>query len=154
MEEEIARDFAARARRFCELCERPPAEPEHAARELIAALGGLVGAAAVLPELEPSAEPDPAREPQPSALPDFGEADHYRVAFDPYEDDDPVMGSLRDDLGDIYVDLRLGLAILERESEDAVADALFCWRFGFESHWGQHATGALRALYWIARSRS
>ena len=31
-------------------------------------------------------------------------------------------------------------------SPEAVADAVWQWRFSFESHWGQHATGAMNAL--------
>jgi hypothetical protein len=69
---------------------------------------------------------------------------NYREVFDPYsEDEEEVTGSLADDLADIYRELRSGLRKWKRGQTGA---ALWDWRFGFESHWGEHATGALRAL--------
>jgi hypothetical protein len=28
-------------------------------------------------------------------------------------------------------------------------DIIWEWEFGFETHWGEHATNAIRALYWL-----
>lgn len=75
-----------------------------------------------------------------------GARNHYREVFDPYESatESPVTGSLADDFADIYRDLRDGLV---NWRAGRTGDALWDWRFGFESHWGAHATGALRALH-------
>ena len=75
--------------------------------------------------------------------------DAYREVFDPYEPGDApdageVQGSLADDLADIYRELRAGVIKWERGE---TGDALREWRFGFAHHWGEHATGALRALW-------
>jgi Domain of unknown function (DUF5063) len=70
----------------------------------------------------------------------------YREIFDPYEpqSEPEVTASLADDLRDIHRDLLSGLRKWFRGES---GEALWEWRFGFESHWGEHATGALRALH-------
>ncbi len=83
-----------------------------------------------------------------SGLNDFlGENTYYRKVFDPFEseEDNPeVIGSLADDIADIYRDLARGLQ--EWRSSNS-GGALWEWRFRFEHHWGEHATSALRALH-------
>ena len=76
----------------------------------------------------------------------LGPFDVYRAIFDPYEDasDAPVMGSLADDLADIYGDLKRGLEPWEAGDLD---EASYEWRFGFEFHWGRHAVSALCAIF-------
>jgi hypothetical protein len=64
--------------------------------------------------------------------------------FDPYELDQPVAGSLSDDLLDVYRDVRRGLALWESRRD---ADAVWEWKFHFDAHWGAHAVDALRALH-------
>ena len=74
----------------------------------------------------------------------------YFEVFDPWELDDnhAVAGDLADDLWDVYNDLRAGLELWSQGMRES---ALWEWRFGFESHWGEHVTGAIRALYMLAR---
>ena len=55
-----------------------------------------------------------------------------------------ALGDLGDDLADIYRDLKEGLLAYEA---DLPANAEWAWRESFDSHWGQHATEALSALY-------
>lgn len=76
----------------------------------------------------------------------FTSFNYYREIFDPYEppEREEVMGSLADDIADIYQDLRGGMNKWRRGSS---GEALWEWRFNFEVHWGEHATGALRALH-------
>lgn len=73
--------------------------------------------------------------------------DLYHDTYDPtdLEDEDRVMSSLCDDLGDIYGDVATGLRAYE--SGNAAA-ANWEWAFGLHAHWGAHATGAIRALHW------
>lgn len=57
------------------------------------------------------------------------------------------VGSLADDVADIYRDVVTGLREHRAGRHRA---ALFEWSFGFRSHWGSHATGAIRALHaWV-----
>jgi len=80
----------------------------------------------------------------------LGRYDYYAEIFDPYNrsDQTPVVGSLADDLFDVYVELHAGLQCYR---ERQYREALWTWRFGFEVHWGEHATGATRALWWLHR---
>jgi hypothetical protein len=73
----------------------------------------------------------------------------YQEIFDPYAEppEAPVTGSLADDLADIFLDLEDGEQLWSAGKFDA---AVWNWRFGFESHWGEHVTGALRALHTLA----
>jgi hypothetical protein len=72
--------------------------------------------------------------------------DYYRVVFDPHdfeEKDEPVTGSLSDDLADIYGDLAGGVALAQAGHVD---DACFYWALLYRSHWARHAVSALAAI--------
>jgi hypothetical protein len=80
----------------------------------------------------------------------LGAWDQYCEIFDPNKDMDPIGGSLADDLADIYFDLKEGLALHE-SGESEPSQVIWEWRFSFDIHWGEHATSALRALYFRFR---
>lgn len=72
--------------------------------------------------------------------------DIYRVVFDPHdfaEKDEPVVGSLSDDLADIYRDLAGGVALARAGHID---DACFYWAFNYRTHWARHVVSALTAI--------
>lgn len=71
----------------------------------------------------------------------------YSDVFNPAEPTDvtPVTGSLADDLVDIYRDVVTGLRAYEGGNRPG---AVWAWSFGLHSHWGAHATAAIRALHW------
>ena len=73
--------------------------------------------------------------------------DFYKQVFDPTEitSQGPVMGSLSDDLADIYRDVVTGLRAYEHGE---LAEAVWEWSFGLHIPWGAHATSAILALYW------
>ena len=80
--------------------------------------------------------------------------DHYGMIFDPLivPPEEPCIGSLSDDLADIYRDLVSGLRAYERGDR---AEAIWQWRFGLQHHWGGHATCAIRALHeWLTQDYS
>ena len=113
-----------------------------AAREKLLA---LYTAAIKLPDVSPTDEDPPADTSNaPSSWRGFDKFEIYWEMFDPYEHEEPVAGSLSDDLLDVYRDLKVGLALWEL---GATADALWDWRFSCETHWGDHAIDALRALH-------
>jgi hypothetical protein len=76
----------------------------------------------------------------------------YREVFDPYseKEEGEVVGDLIDDFQDIHRDLSSGLTLWR---EGKTADAAWEWRFSFETHWGEHATSAIRALYALSAWR-
>lgn len=114
---------------------------------------GLVNGAASLPIVEPTTE-DPLcidvsaeeeREIQAVVSALLGQSDWYWENFDPTENGEVLESSLSADLAEIYSDTKGVLLALERGA--SVNDAVWEWRFDFESHWGRHATSALRVVY-------
>ena len=73
--------------------------------------------------------------------------DCYTEIFDPtmVPAEAPVFGSISDDLADIYCEVVAGLRAYRRGDR---AGAVWEWSFGLHTHWGEHATGAIRALHW------
>jgi hypothetical protein len=78
----------------------------------------------------------------------FGRFDSYWDVFDPTQKEQPVNGSLANDIAEIYLDLKEALSLLRNGSD--LSDVHWQWRFDFHSHWGRHAGSALRALLRIS----
>ena len=95
-----------------------------------------------LPDVEPTAEDIASGSVRPTFQ--FGRFDIYWEIFDPYELDEPVAGSLADDLGDIYADLVEPLVAFDAGRE---ADAVWQWKFNVRGHCGDHIVDALRAIH-------
>lgn len=76
----------------------------------------------------------------------LGDWDQYRQVFDPTRESDAIVGSLADDIADIYRDLKKGLQLKEEHSCQP-EQALWEWRFLFSTHWGKHAIDALQAIH-------
>ncbi|MCO7124381.1 DUF5063 domain-containing protein [Sporolactobacillus shoreicorticis] len=72
--------------------------------------------------------------------------DVYWEIFDPYHPDEPLTGSLSDDLSDIYAELKAGMQLYKKNEID---EAAWHWKLGFDSHWGFHLVDALRALHYV-----
>ena len=73
----------------------------------------------------------------------------YREVFDPQgvDKDEPVHGHLSDDLSDIYCGLKGGLDAWDKADASTRRDIVFTWRLNYEIHWGEHVTGAFRAIH-------
>lgn len=77
--------------------------------------------------------------------------DQYWEIFEPLEPGpaEPTVGSISDDLADIWRDVKPGLAAMDAGKR---AEAAWEWRFSLETHWSRHAAGAIAALsalcYW------
>ena len=71
---------------------------------------------------------------------------HYGDIFSPLlvPQDPPVVGDLADDLAGIYRDIALGQQLYDAGRCD---DAIWQWASGFQTHLGQHAASAIRALH-------
>ncbi len=79
---------------------------------------------------------------------ELGENDSYRKVFDPWKIEDPLYGSISDDLASIWRDVKQGLAA---QPTDDSSNAVCEWRLSFLQHWGpNHATGLLRPLFSLA----
>jgi len=76
----------------------------------------------------------------------------YARVFEPLTlpPEEPVVGSIGDDVADIYSDVASGLVEYEAGRK---AQAMWEWGFNLRSHWGQHATDAIGALHhWLAEN--
>ena len=78
----------------------------------------------------------------------FGELDPYWEIYDPKELDEPVAGSLYDDVCSIFNDLRCGADLYERGRKNAACES---WKISFDTHWRNHAADAIRALNYIVQ---
>jgi hypothetical protein len=149
---EVIDRFRSEAERYCALVESEGFD----VRKVLVVLARLVALGLELPDVEPddddaAADPDglddDARVVAANVRRSLGERDLYWEVFDPREQSEPIAGALWDDVTDIYRDLRRGLHLAETRS---VEEAVWEWRFSMESHWGNHATDAVRVLFRIA----
>jgi len=140
-------NFVREARTYCSFVEKASslslADRLRTARERLLS---LYAAALSLPSVEPDdsdASPSPG---VPTGWAGFEDKDVYWEVFDPYEheDNEPVAGSLADDMLDVYRDITRGLTLWDASQRQ---NAIWEWRFHFEIHWGDHAVDALRALH-------
>ena len=75
--------------------------------------------------------------------------DMYGEVFNPLlvPPDEPVIGSIDEDITDIYRDVVAGLRAYQTGNR---AGAIWEWGFHFHHHWGKHATGAIKAIHaWL-----
>lgn len=137
--------FVRAAYVFCEFVTKagalPLRERVQSAREVLLS---LYAAAIELPDASKATEKDAPTPPVPGDWPGFAAHDDYWEVFDPYVKSEPVAGWMSDAVLDVYRDIQRGLWFWEN---DEIADAVWEWRFSFDSHWGAHAIDALRALH-------
>lgn len=69
--------------------------------------------------------------------------DCYWEIYDPYISDEPICGSLSEDINSIYNDIRMGILFYDA---GCPKDAMWEWKWCFENHWKYHAVDAIRAL--------
>ena len=119
-------------------------------------LAELYGAALDVPVVEPESEHlVDARRPAEERLKEWNEryvslkeklgaSDAYWVVFDSTKQEEPVQGSLADDITDIYLDLKQDLLL--RDKGLARADLIFQMYLSFREHWAKHAIHALNTI--------
>jgi hypothetical protein len=78
---------------------------------------------------------------------------HFWICYNPFETppQQPVCASLADGLTDIWRDLKPGLLALAQDEDRWASDVFWDWKFGFESHWGQHAVDSIWAIHKLLR---
>jgi hypothetical protein len=140
---------------YCSVIERAkwPQRVEFVA-EVAQALAELIAAAGHLPHVEPSdaelsgrPSDEQWRERFAGVQSVLRDWDGYWTAIEPFGgwEMESVMLTLADDLADVWRDMKHGLAALDSGASDT--DVIWEWRFSFYSHWGRHATEALRVLH-------
>lgn len=150
--------FRRHAQRFVSLVERGEALPTRSFLvEVATALAELCAVALTLPDIESETHTKPDVEiATPSVVETFrnrlGKADEHWEVFDPTKKDQPVKRSLAEDIANIYSDLKHGLLLTAHGA--SISEVLAHWRQAFSTHWGMHATGAMRAIYWALHHRT
>ena len=146
----VAVSFAELARAFVRLVDGA-ADGETLLDELRLLLPRLYAAGWELPDAEPTAE-DPVEAPV-ARLATQLPADLYHAVLNPWglpEDASLGVGSLADDLADLYAELAGPLQAWDAGRAD---DAIWAWRFAMRGHAGDHLIGALGAVH-ACRSRA
>jgi len=153
--------FTTEAKAFCDAVDvHESISLARFVRQLASRVVRLYGAALQLPDVTSETSDNPSdalsdafSPEQESALrraleKKLGSYNTYREIFDPYDDsrEEPIYGSLGNDLAEIYNDLRDIVASYDRTNESALIDILWNAQFKFSYHWGEHATKALRVL--------
>jgi hypothetical protein len=147
-------DFVLRVNRFMDVVSAAEHLPtSEFLRRAGQAIADLYSGALDLPDVEPETNTNVAKSGGGSiytSLRDkLGPFDDYWKVFDSSEKDDPVHGSLADDISDIHHDLTKGLRLAEHNASPS--EVIWLWRLLFQSHWGAHAVGAMCAIYWRLR---
>lgn len=143
------------AERYCALIEQAESwERQAFVIALAGSLAELLSAASHLPDIEPTDSELPGSPAQQQWSERFaavqlklGDRGDYWTTLAAHGNDasEVVLLPLADDLVDIWRDLKRGLLALEGGVPPS--DVTWEWRFGFYTHWGRHATEALRAVH-------
>ncbi len=148
--------FEDLARRYCKLLEdQTPIGASLFARECLILLLRLYDGAMRLPDTVARQEDAPqiSHETWKSMFDSISAGmpgrDCYWTVFEPLEPNppSPVVGSLADDLADIWRNLKSGLLLIDHRGPNCRSSAVWEWRFSFESHWGRHAVEAITVLH-------
>jgi hypothetical protein len=137
-------EFLYSADAYCRVIETLGSLDDKRTRKAVhAALADLYAKALHLPRTEVETE-EAERFDFPLPELEGQKYDMYFQVFDSYKLEEPVTGSLKDDILGVYQDLKEGLLLYE---QGAVAEAVWQWKFSFATHWGHHAANAIRALH-------
>ncbi len=151
---EAAASFADVAARFCALIDQPPASGLALIRQLGRLIPELIFRASQLPDVDAEddgllqrvRELEESQRRYESLKTLLGDLDLYWEVFDPTVQSEPIHGTVADDLAGIYTDLQAGLADVALNG-GVTSEAVWDWRFTYESHWGHHAIDCLRTIH-------
>jgi len=150
------KSFEEVARRYCQLLEsQPPIEALVFAHECLILLLHLYESAMRLPDTDAPEEEvrgishESWRAMFESIAARLPGRDFYWIVFEPLklEPPNPVVGSLADDVADIWRDLKPGLLLIDTGEPNCRNTAVWEWRFAFKNHWGRHAVDAITVLH-------
>lgn len=145
------REFQIRAEHYCDWVRRfSGRDKTHAMREAQTLLAALHSAWLEVPQISGTLEDVEVESENGRAIRrmfcEYLPVDGYLTVPESFDFDDkanPYMGSLPNDLSDIYANLEEGL---KHWRDGRPFDAYFHWD-NLYLHWGLHLTGALKALF-------
>lgn len=136
--------FLKLAIHYCDLVENSTDSCiDNKINQFLISISSLHAQAQVLPEVEPQYINIAEFNLNLPKL-EFEQKEMYWKVFEPYTFEEPVRGSLADDILDIYKDMKEGILSYERNEQ---IEAIWHWKFNFEIHWGKHAIDAMRVLH-------
>jgi hypothetical protein len=144
---EVAR-FADLAEAFCRFVDSANESPlEERLRTFGIMIAELYATGLTLPDVEPT---DEERAHMPNFPPpvEFERFARYWEVYDSYEQEEPLMTTLTNDIETIHNELWIGLVLFRQGDEAAITDGVWWWRFTLYNDLGEAATGALRAIHW------
>ncbi len=140
--------FAEGARQYCAYIESAHQYPlTERLLSIAALLAELYAAGLRLPDVERPEDEASEVKSTVQRWEGLGDLTFYWEVGDPYQWEAPVVGSLSDDLMEIYYDLKRGLAVFDQGGEASIASAVWEWRSNFAKNWGEHTVDALRILH-------
>ena len=167
-------DFLVAARRFLALLENGEIKQEEFFKEAHKALSELYRTGLELESVElihsgsdskfEEIDKDELRKMNKNLISNLGKDSYYWEVFNPtykerngrpeqgwkITDKEPTQGWLVDDFADIYSDLKIELLKIDKiGTDEAIEDALWQLKFGFNNHWGNHCINAMRALHYL-----
>jgi hypothetical protein len=154
--DQLIDSFEDLARRYCKLLEdETPIGASIFARECLILLLRLYDGAMRLPDTAAGEEDAPRISHETwklmfdSISARMPGHDCYWTVFEPLDSSppSPVVGSLAEDVADIWRDLKSGLLLIDHGGPNSRNSAVWEWRFNFESHWGRHAVEAITVLH-------
>jgi|SRR5438270_4383892 len=152
----IANEFNRLALQYFDLFVGPPTDKMAWLERAEVAVAELYAAAMRLPRTEPSDNDAPEMPLEDrsrlmaEAVERIGGDLPYSFVFHPLKsNEEPVGGTLADDLASIYEDLYGGVELLAAGGSHQ--DVIWTWHINFQIHWGRHALGALQALNALLR---
>jgi hypothetical protein len=149
---EAISNFVVSARAYCAIIEGAAGTaPYQLAEQSVIALADLYSHALRLPEVEPCEESPLIHRVE---LPPMVQPALARLGASPSEDraeDESVWDALNsvlltDDFADIYSELKGALALYDSGDDCTKANAVWEWKFSFETHWREHLVHALYVL--------
>jgi Domain of unknown function (DUF5063) len=167
-------DFLIAARQFLALLENGDSKQETFFKDSHKALSELYRTALELESVElihsgpdskfDEIDKDELRKMNKNLISNLGKDCYYWEVFDPMyteqhakpeqgwevTDKEPSQGWLVDDFADIYSELKTELHKIDQiGTDEAIEDALWLLKFGFNHHWGNHCINAMRALHYL-----
>ena len=159
IELQAPKEFLLKARQYCAFVESTTTAKEEFLRETQGLLLNLYQLATILPwttlnydvDFNEQLSNEEYEKTLTAIAEKIGSNRFYWEVFDPtkQEDTEAVAGDLVDDLGDIYRDLKYNLMIFDIGTMASQESAMWDFKFGFETHWGRHAIGALKTIHFL-----
>jgi hypothetical protein len=148
--------FVASVEQYCRLIEHTAELPLHEfMRQIAASMARLYSLAHGLPDVyvHNSCDLPPSDFGRfEAALSDyFGKYNFYSISLKPlaFEKPEFAVGSLADDLGELYSDIHCQLAYYYSDELDKLEHSIWGWKFNFQAHWGEHLLDALKHIHFL-----